>query len=119
MMAITQRHMDWRNGRDTGLSSVAIWNHMLGIAPAGSGFAYPHDPDDLKRCVRLLEAFPEWRDRMPEMAEHGPFWAALVEVWDEIVGLLAEECPGPRGTAPRCYARMEQALNAARRPVAP
>lgn len=115
MTDVTHRHMEWRNGPDTGTSSIAIWNHMLGF-PAGTwGWSHPLDPDDLKRCVRLLDEFPEWKERMPEMAHRSRYWAALVEVWDEIVELLAEECPGRRGRAPKCYAKMREALESVRR----
>jgi len=45
---------------------------------------YPHDPDDLNRCLLLMEAIPEVREALPKMRELGPVWSALVDRWDEI-----------------------------------
>ena len=57
--------MDWVSGRDTGLSSTAIWRHMMGLDPRdrtwGNEVCYPHDPDDFGRCYRLLARIPAWR----------------------------------------------------------
>jgi hypothetical protein len=113
-MTATPGQMAWLFGQDVGSSSKAIWRHMVNVPePAGWEMdAYPLDPDDLGRCVRLLDRFPEWRDRMPEMAEgHGPVWAALVPAWDEIVALYREEAPSHN--APKCYARMKAIIHPA------
>jgi hypothetical protein len=71
----------------------------------------PSDPDDFQRCERLLRRVPEFRERLNEMREASPIWAALVDHWDEIAALVEEEIPGvytgARGSAPRTYALMK------------
>src|SRR3990167_6136371 len=67
---------EWRGGWDTGISSVAIYSHMMGL-PQDSQFGpgYPRDPDDFGRCYRLLKVAPEWRERIGEMATYPPHFA--------------------------------------------
>jgi hypothetical protein len=99
----------WLAGGDTGSSSITIWSVMTGWAmPNGRAPSVPWDPDDFGRCHRLLERFPAWRQRMPEVAEMYPEWAGLVAAWGELTSLYLEELPS--GQAPRCYARMKLAL---------
>ena len=99
-----RRALEWAFGDDTGLSSKAIAMHMLGVKPSDRwGYGYPSDGGDLGRCVRLLDAIPEWRERIPEMAAHSPAWAALVAHWDELVSMY-------RSNDKRLYERMKAVL---------
>jgi hypothetical protein len=102
---------DWPHCGDTGLSSSTIWCVMTGqvAMPGRSRFDVgdtPADPDDFGRCFRLLERFPGWKARMPEVAAKYPAWAGLVAAWDELEALYAQE--RPTGTAPKLYARMQE-----------
>lgn len=60
---------DWATGSDTGASSKALMRYMLGLKPSSWGFFAPSDADDRGRCVRLLNLFPEWLERLDEMAQ--------------------------------------------------
>jgi hypothetical protein len=82
MSGIIERAHAWIVGRDTGSSSEAIWAVMMGMKPDWD--SHPHDGDDLGRCLRLLDLIPEWKLRLGEMAVVYPYWAALVEHWDEL-----------------------------------
>jgi hypothetical protein len=84
-----ERAHAWVVGEDTGISSKAIWAKMMGTRRRDS--CHPWDPDDLGRCLRLLEAVPEWKPRLSEMADVSPIWAALVARWDEIAQSMADE----------------------------
>lgn len=76
------RFSDWVNSGDTGLSSRCIADVMT--AGRGDG-NYPADADDFGRCHRLLDRFPEWRDRLHEVgAAHPGVWPVLVERWQII-----------------------------------
>lgn len=101
---------DWRASDDTGLSSIAIYQHMRGEQVEKDSFdrstPYPHDPGDFGRCHRLLALSSAWRARIGEMAKYGKVWAALVAVWDELDALYLEELPA--GTCPKLYARMKE-----------
>lgn len=80
---IMQRAAKWIAGSDTGMSSKAIFGHMLGGA-APEARAHPRDDGDFGRCYRLLKLIPEWRARIDEMAQHGDYWKALVARWGDI-----------------------------------
>lgn len=103
--------LQWIASRDTGMSSKAIWAHMMGVQPEW-GWSYPLDPDDFGRCHRLLWRVPGWRRRIGEMAEHGAVWAQLAAAWDELEALWLEESPS--GRAPRLYDRMKELERAGR-----
>lgn len=109
-----RRALLWLAGNDCGMSSQAICHHMLGLPSDGS---YPHDPSDLGRCLRMLELFPEWKPRMPEMATYSPEWAALAARWDELAAMMDAEVginwtKGKR--APETFKAMRAAIDAAR-----
>jgi hypothetical protein len=82
----------WLLGTDTGESSKTIYAVMT-LEPSGSlkgcRGAYPLDADDFGRCFRLLERFPAWRPRLPEVAKAFPKWKKIVEAWSEMEELFA------------------------------
>lgn len=106
----------WWNSDDTGTSS----KYLAGVLSDRRGRGgtclegnHPHDPSDLGRCLRMLDAAPELRENMPMMSDpiHGPVWNALFAHWNELESLYREELPS--GNAPRCYERMKQIIEAA------
>lgn len=103
------------NGR-RGTSSNTIFTHLTGVnALDGFGGSHPHDPADLCRCIRLLEACPELWERFDQMATVTPVWARLVTHWHELAQMLDAEIPGWRngthGMASRTYKRMKEIIN--------
>ena len=81
----------------------------------GSNFSrpdIPYDGGDFGRCYRLLQHFPEWRERLHEMSEKYPMWGPMVEVWDELSALYEKE----RDTKQRhgLYERMRELVDAGR-----
>jgi len=70
----------WLLSDDTGLSSMSLVEHMLGLEVTGRA---PSDKWDRARCVRLLRLMPEWIDRLAEMKQYSG--------WQDQVGLIAEE----------------------------
>lgn len=102
-----ERFARWLALGDSGLSSKAIAFKMCGI-DAGDSWDrkfHPSDPSDFGRCFRLLKLYPEWRNRLGEMATVSKCWRALVKRWDEIEALYLEELPGKR--APKTYELMK------------
>lgn len=114
---VEERAVAWiRDGR-VGMSSRAIHDHMLGLK-AKEGYSYPHDPDDLNRCLLLLDLIPEWKSRMHEMAQRGKQWAGLAARWDEITQCFLDEVgldwsKGRNLRASKTYALMKQAMGEA------
>lgn len=110
--------VEWlANGR-RGVSSNSIVQHITGLQTLrGWGPDIPHDPDDLDRCLQLLEAVPALRLNLPQMATASPEWAALIERWAEIEASHLDEV-GLRWTkaqsAPKTYALMRSVIDPVR-----
>lgn len=68
--------------------------------------AYPYDPSDFWRCLKLLDAVPALRLHIGAMSSFGPVWAAYVENWPEMERLYSEE--HQTGAAPKLYALMKR-----------
>jgi hypothetical protein len=106
--ATTTRPEQWPSCGDVGMSSRAIWRHMMGRSPDVQwGPRPPSDPADFGRCYRLLHApwAGEWRERIGEMAKyHG--WSGLVARWAELETLYIEE--RPTGEGPKLWAAMKE-----------
>lgn len=106
--------LTWLFGRDTGLSSLTIFSvlskheiaRQSALAKIGRRGSLPRDPEDFGRCHRLLECFPAWRERLPEVAECFPGWKALINAWEELTSLYLEELP--IGKCPKLYDRMQK-----------
>lgn len=91
VMADIMKVIEWFIGDDTGLSSKSIAAHMCGV-DVGKYIDYPPaDPADLGRCLRLLELFPEWKQRMPEMASVSKNWAKVIPHWNAAAAMMEEE----------------------------
>lgn len=108
----------WRAFGEHGISSEYLFDRLLlGVTDSSHVWTYPHDPDDLKRCEKLLRMVPELRSRLCEMAGAGPVWGALVGRWGEIVVLLEDEIPGVydgrTGRAPHTYELMRSIMDSA------
>lgn len=104
----------WIASDDVGLSSLCMARTLapmagLGPCPAhrySGGINYPHDPDDLGRCIRLLDVVPALRPHIAKMAEVHPVWAAYVANWDAMEALYVKEASN--GRAPELYKLMKR-----------
>jgi len=79
--SVAERFNRWLRGNDTGASSIAIGDFMLGKKVSCS--RPPSDAADFGRCYRLLKLFPEWRERLGEMKELSQ-WTYLINKWQEL-----------------------------------
>lgn len=112
--------VEWLAGGRRGVSSNTMVQHLTGWPALDSRYDrkgdIPHDPDDLDRCLQLLEAVPLLRVMLPQMATHSPGWAALVEHWAEIEASHLDEV-GLRWTkarrAPKTFALMRKVIESA------
>ena len=109
--------LGWLAGGSRGISSNTMVEHLVGLPACRGAPSHPHDPNDLDRCLRLLDAVPLLRVCLPCMASCSPEWAALIEKWAEIEASHLEEV-GLGWTkahrAPKTYALMCSVINGAR-----
>lgn len=80
----------WLGSDDTGASSLFMAS-VLSHRQIHAEKAYPRDPDDLGRCIRLLGAVPEFADRLHLMSSQGPQWAAVVANWEQWTRMYNDE----------------------------
>lgn len=79
----------WLDSDDTGSSSLFMaWILTAGDVRYWWGrkspeFAYPRDPDDLGRCIRLISAAPELAGKIHLMHDTGPHWSAVADNWQK------------------------------------
>ena len=102
MNALTERVLLWLAAEDAGASSKAIALTACGMEPYPD---YPHDPDDLGRCIRLLRLIPEARVGICRLAARSPVWAALALRWDEVCEVYG------RGDSVATYALLWSIIN--------
>lgn len=87
MKSSTRERMDfWLKYGEQGTSSKAIFQRMAGHFEM-SYLSHPHDPDDFKRCYKLLEIIPEWKESFHLMKDVSPIWNRLVENWDTLTNM--------------------------------
>lgn len=110
--------VEWLAGGPRGISSNSIVQHLVGLpACKGNGTSHPHDPDDLDRCLKLLDAVPLLRVCLPYMSSCSPEWAALIARWDEVEASHLEEVGlgwAKARSAPKTYDLMRVVLKSAR-----
>lgn len=117
-----QQVIDWLANGEVGVSSkcMAMWL-AFGKRTSDAFGGYPHDPDDMDRCLKLLKRAPGLRERLPKMAELNKTWAALVARWDEIEAMQMQEIGlnWVKATkAPKTYALMSEVIDGARKRAA-
>ena len=71
----------WLNSDDTGISSK--WMAAV-LSGRTSPYGHPHDVDDFCRCMRLIEAVPEYANRLDELRGQSKEWDALLDRWGAI-----------------------------------
>lgn len=92
---------EWLASDDTGSSSKAIfammmrlsWEDVDLVVLEGRFPLPPLDAGDFGRCVRLLDHFPHWRERLHEM-ERFAAWVGLIAHWAELEALYREDAAG-------------------------
>ena len=94
----------WLAGPDTGMSSKAMALMLNGIPSPEKDS--PWDPDDIGRCFRFLDRFPDLKAHMDRVRPLSPMWSRLIDHWDELRALWDEE--SPTGRYPKLYNRMKE-----------
>lgn len=83
--------LEWAQSRDTGISSFTIWAVMMNATTKLGRYDVPYDADDFGRCYRLLERFPQWLPRLPEVAKKHPEWTNLINQWTHLCDLYEQK----------------------------
>lgn len=80
----------WMANGERGMSSEAMWRCFMNDRNGGN--SHPHDPDDFKRCYKLLECVPEWKEKhnLRKLKRLSQQWSNLVDNWDKLTEMYEE-----------------------------
>lgn len=111
--------VEWLVGGQRGASSNALVEFL--VDRSATGFpSWPADSSDLRRCEMLLRAVTTLRPLLPMAAGLSVEWGALIDDWDDLVGLLPTGPDGDlleHGTSETCSARIAEITRTARATV--
>lgn len=86
------RALFWVQNGEHGMSSECIYAHLSGdFQTFGAKTNHPCDPDDFKRCYKLLEMVPEWNGLLDVLRPLSPVWNNLVDNWPKLTELYKEQ----------------------------
>ncbi len=103
----------WLRVGERGSSTDAIVAKLRMVRDISDLKAHPHDPDDLRRCLLLLEAVPDLVPDFERMREVSPVWSALVDVWPSLAAELERESRGRWRTGKFCAPKTYELIKAA------
>ena len=83
----------WLRNGEHGVSSKTMFKHLSsGVYDlAISHESHPHDPDDFRRCYLLLQAIPQFKNRLENMKRVSSVWERLVNNWEKLTVMLEEQ----------------------------
>lgn len=84
----TEKAMWWAANGERGMSSNSMFAVLSGQKP--KQVSYPYDPDDFKRCYKLLQAVPEWKSQLFKMRQFSKQWDSLVTNWDKLTEMYEQ-----------------------------
>lgn len=71
-----------------GMSSTALAAATLGHVDWNDPPAYPHDSDDLSRCILLYGFAPEAKEGLARLAAVSGQWKRISENWDKLIDIF-------------------------------
>ena len=84
----------WAENGEHGMSSKTMFNHLtknLQVRRLKNDYpCTPSDPDDFKRCYKLLQAVPQWKARLNELKTISTVWEKLVDNWDKLTEMYEQ-----------------------------
>lgn len=84
----------WAENGEHGVSSKTMFNHLSKTLHVrrlkNDREDHPYDPDDFKRCYKLLQAVPQWKARIGELKTLSPVWSKLVDNWDKLTEMYEQ-----------------------------
>lgn len=84
----------WALNGEHGTSSITMFNQLsrtLQTRALKNGYpSHPSDPDDFKRCYKLLQAVPQWKSKLGELKKLSPVWERLVDHWDKLTEMYEQ-----------------------------
>lgn len=80
---------EWLNNGEVGSSAKSLGEYMLFNTPPKN---HPHDYDDLRRCILLLDRIPQWKPRMTELKIFDK-WEKIANDWISLENKILKSDP--------------------------
>jgi len=84
----------WAENGEHGTSSKTMFNHLSrGLQVRrikNDRLGHPCDPDDFSRCYKLLQAVPQWKNKLSELKTLSLVWEKLVDNWDRLTSMYEQ-----------------------------
>lgn len=100
----------WILEGEVGVSSKTMYAALTGTitepTQCSRHYDTPKDPDDFKRCWKLIVLFPEWRKRLDIVGKVFPKWQPFIREWRWLEALYIEEAPS--GSCPKLYELLQR-----------
>lgn len=80
----------WLINGEHGISSETMFKYLDGRDITRGKECTPSDPDDFKRCYKLLQAVPQWKSQLHKMKAVSPVWEKLVDNWDKLTEMYEQ-----------------------------
>lgn len=82
----------WMENGEHGTSSKTMFNVLSDdLYIENRHQSHPSDPDDFRRCYKLLQEVPQFRLKLGRMSQKTKVWGNLIENWDALEGMLIEQ----------------------------
>lgn len=85
---VKEKAMFWMATGEHGSSSKAMWSCLMHIKSPDN--SHPYDPDDFKRCWKLLNTVPEWKQQLHKLKPLSKAWSNLVDNWDKLTAMYEQ-----------------------------
>jgi hypothetical protein len=86
-LPLNDRAFFWYENGERGASSMAIWNCFM-REEGKRTVDHPYDPDDFKRCYKLLQIVPEWKEQISRLKTLSIQWSNLADNWDKLTEMF-------------------------------
>lgn len=80
----------WQKFGEQGISSKTMFKYLGGVDITGRYECHPSDPDDFKRCYKLLQAVPQFKAKLYLMKGVSAVWSNLVDNWDKLTEMYEQ-----------------------------
>lgn len=78
----------WLANWELGMSSKTMYACFMNAKDFE--VSHPHDPDDFKRCYKLLQTVPEWKAKLPQLKKLSTARSNLVDNWDKLTEMYEQ-----------------------------
>lgn len=86
---LSESALNWLKNGEKGVSSETMFGAITGLE-IQSRRSHPSDPDDFKRCMKLINAVPEWNNELYKVAALSDTWNNIINNWETLCLMMED-----------------------------